>query len=672
MQPVYSTFLIEDDAEKQLYEYQAAVGPFQLFLLFCFDNDPERAAEESFGEVVDILEKRLTKARRGKGYDAFEQALKEVNAVFENPTEVDKHVTGDALELDAIIGVLDGDTLHVTKAGHGESYLIRRGTLVEITDGMGAGEEDDEDGTFSSVASGDLAPADKVLFATRRLLRFVKKADLVAMFAPRDIAACLEELEGTLEEEKGLGIAVSACVMEESEEDAAVIEHESDTDEEEEEAPVRGARNRRLGERAARLQKPLAKGLGTVSVAVRKGSAFVWSKSRPVLERLYEWFQAQDNKTKARVVGAALAVLAAIFLISVVWTGSARSEQVALMEQTFQQARSSVADARNKKLFDPAGAKADLEEAKKKLVEVARSGLFVNDVQQLLTEIEQEEEGADRITRVTEPKVIADVSKKGPGATISAFTFFNQAFYLIAQNAVLGPVVDSNPDTYGTNAVDGGEILLAAANFPDRNAMVILTKANKLIEFKDNNFSFLETEGGGWKAGIAIRTYSNRQFVYVLDPAGNAIWKYERTNKQYRAPSNYNSDKADLANAVSFAVDGAVYVLKSDGTIQRFYSQKLQTSFAVDGGPSIPVKNLDTNAKIYTGENLRNIYVLDPPNERVLVYRKQTFEKTDKIVYERQFTFKGEQLRDLYVDENEQGLYVASAQRVLKADLRVP
>lgn len=665
MQPVYSTFLIEDDPEKQLYEYQAAVGPFQLFLLFCFDNDPQKAAEESFSEVVDILEKRLAKAKRGRGYDAFEQALKEVNAVFENPTEVDRHVTGDALELDAIIGVLDGDTLHVTKAGHGESYLIRRGTLVEITQGMEEAEE--EGGLFSSVASGDLVPSDRVLFATRRLLRFVKKADLVAMFAPRDIAACLEELETTLQEENDLSMGVSACMMEEGEEDAMAVSAS-----EEDETGDDPARDVRRASRAARLQKPLAKGLGTAGVAVRKGSAFVWSKSRPVLERLYEWFQAQDRKTKVRVVGIALAVLAAILLISVVWSGSERSEQVTLMQQAFQQARSSVADARNKKLFDPAGAKADLEEAKKKLVEVARSGLFVTDVQQLLTEIELEEEGADRITRVTEPKVIADVSKKGPGASISAFTFHNQAFYLIAQNAVLGPVVDSNPDTYGTNMVDGGEILLSAANFPDRSAMVILTKANRLIEFKDNNFSFLETEGGAWKTGIALRTYSNRQFVYVLDPAGNAIWKYERTNKQYRAPTNYNADKADLSKAVSFAVDGAVYVLQSDGTIQRFYSQKLQTSFVVDGGPSIPIRNLDANAKIYTGENLRNIYVLDPPNERVLVYRKQTFEKTDKIVYDRQFTFKGEQLRDLYVDENEQGLYVSSAQRVLKADLRVP
>lgn len=663
MQPVYSTFLIEDDAKKQLFEYQAAVGPFQLFLLFCFDNDPEGAAEESFGEVVELLEKHLEKARAGKGYDAFEQALKEVNAVFENPTDVGRHVAREALQLDAIIGVLDGDTLHVTKAGYGESYLMRRGTLVEITEGMEPGDEE-EGGMFSSVASGDLAPADKVLFATRRLLRFLKKADLVAMFAPRDVAACLEELETTLAEEKNLSVGVSACVMEESEGE----EGAKDTDEE---VPVARGDRRRNGKILV-LPKQLTKGLGTAGVAVRKGSAFVWAKSKPVAERLYEWFQAQDGKTKLRIVGGVLAVVAVVFLVSVLWTGSARSEQVTLMEQTFQQARSSVADARNKKLFDPAGAKADLEEAKKKLVEVARSGLFVADVQQLLMEIEQEEEGADRITRVTEPKVIADVSKKGPGVSLTAFTFHNQAFYLIAQNAVLGPVVDSNPDTYGTNAVDGGEILLGAANFPDRNAMVLLTKANKLIEFKDNAFSFLETEGGGWKPGIALRTYSTRQFVYVLDPAGNAIWKYERTNKKYRAPTNYNSEKTDLSTAVSFAVDGAVYVLKSDGTILRFYSQKLQTGFTVDGGPSIPLRNLDANAKIYTGENLRNIYVLDPPNERVLVYRKQTFEKTDKIVYERQFTFKGEQLRDLYVDENEQGLYVASAQRVLKADLRVP
>jgi hypothetical protein len=541
-----------------------------------------------------------------------------------------------------VIGLLEGKTLHITKTGLAEAYLLRKGNIIEISEGLYNAKGGDPN-YFVNIASGDLETGDKVLFASKRLLKFVGKSDLNSMFINSDIENSFQDMRSTLMAEETGDIIINGFLLEKKVEEQKLPKQEETT------TPSRSASSPQQS-------------LGTTVISfLQKGKKLIMDFPT----------QIKDPTIRRNYIITLVVIIAAILLLNVtIFSNSkTKSDQLAKYEQVLQSARDLLTDAQQKKLYDVKLAKASLDEAQKKAFEVARSGVYFSDAQKILQDIDNEETLMDKITRIDNPVVLVNLAKKDPTIDAIKLVNLNQTFYAMTTSSVLGPIVDSTPDSYAKNSLENGEIIVSADKFLDRNNVVLLTKSNKLIEFKDNNFSFMNTDDTLWKPGVDIKTYGSRQYIYILDPANNNIWKYERTSKNYKGAVPYNTDKVDLKNGVSFAIDGNIYVLKSTGEVKKLYQQKL-ANFTIEGGPSIPLGNLDSRAKIYTNENLRNIYILDPGNARVLVYKKTTFEKPDKMTYDRQYILKGTDLRDMYIDDAEQSLYLLTPQQILKVDMK--
>ena len=151
----------------------------------------------------------------------------------------------------------------------------------------------------------------------------------------------------------------------------------------------------------------------------------------------------------------------------------------------------------------------------------------------------------------------------------------------------------------------------------------------------------MNTSDGTWKRGLDIQPYG--RFSYILDPVENQIWKYERRRDKYSGAIPYNQG-ADLSRAISFAIDGAIYLLNDDGTIQKlFRGEKVKYNFRDLPSVGFEGKNL----KIFTRTDLDFLYVLDPDNARVLV-----FVKGDRFAtYKKQVLFDIPNARDFSVDE---------------------
>jgi len=155
---------------------------------------------------------------------------------------------------------------------------------------------------------------------------------------------------------------------------------------------------------------------------------------------------------------------------------------------------------------------------------------------------------------------------------------------------------------------------------------------------------------------------------YVLDSHSNRILRYLPTADGYSAlPENYfpPDQPVDLAQAVDFAIDGAVYVLYLDGRIAKFSSGR-PTSFEIQGID----KPLKMPSAIFTApdEEVQNLYIADTGNQRIVELDKNgNFIRQFKPSVAEGVTFAN--LQDIFVDEISQRIYILDSNNLYMAGL---
>ena len=163
----------------------------------------------------------------------------------------------------------------------------------------------------------------------------------------------------------------------------------------------------------------------------------------------------------------------------------------------------------------------------------------------------------------------------------------------------------------------------------------------------------------GWASFRAARGFNGN--LYVLDPAGNQVWRYIPTSNGYDSEPRGILEDARISDAVDLAIDGNVYVLTAQGTVWQFA-----------GGPPSAFRQekmdrpLTSPAAIFATPSSRYVYVADRGNGRIVAFTKEG---------EFRFQVKGEALegiQGLFVDEGQGLLYLASGQKVVVASLTLP
>jgi len=130
-----------------------------------------------------------------------------------------------------------------------------------------------------------------------------------------------------------------------------------------------------------------------------------------------------------------------------------------------------------------------------------------------------------------------------------------------------------------------------------------------------------------WQNAKALGTFSGN--FYVLDPKEGLI-KFVPAGDDYAASTYFKGDSPSLTNAVSLAIDSSIYILFSDGSIQK-YTKGTKDSFTLTG----LTKSFSSPKSIYTSAEIENLYVLDANNSRIVSLDKSgTFisEYTSEIL----------------------------------------
>ncbi|MBP9716382.1 MAG: hypothetical protein KBD51_00375 [Candidatus Levybacteria bacterium] len=157
-----------------------------------------------------------------------------------------------------------------------------------------------------------------------------------------------------------------------------------------------------------------------------------------------------------------------------------------------------------------------------------------------------------------------------------------------------------------------------------------------------------------WKNAGGIGVFGSN--IYVLDK-DTGISKFVPSEDDY-TESDYLTEEVDLSDASGLAIDGSIYILFSNGSINK-YTKGAEDDFEVSGID----KEMSSPTRIVTGEDFDNIYVLDNGNARVVV-----LDKTGKFVKSYQAGV-AKNATDIDVDEANNAIFVLSNSKIFKIDI---
>ncbi|MCX6018535.1 MAG: hypothetical protein NTZ50_08550 [Chloroflexi bacterium] len=118
---------------------------------------------------------------------------------------------------------------------------------------------------------------------------------------------------------------------------------------------------------------------------------------------------------------------------------------------------------------------------------------------------------------------------------------------------------------------------------------------------------------------LAGELYNNT--VYMLDADLGQIWRYPIAPEGLGVGSPYFRSSFDsLKDAVDLGIDGAVYVLLKNGTVQKFFSRQPQV-FSITGIPE-PIGQAAAIAVTGSDMNSGAVFILDAQSGAVVEFNK--------------------------------------------------
>lgn len=296
------------------------------------------------------------------------------------------------------------------------------------------------------------------------------------------------------------------------------------------------------------------------------------------------------------------------------------------------------------------------------------AGYSEADVNGLLAQIQIEQDRLNQVYRLVPSATIDEFDVTGVGISriVPQLEVRQDVQYVIDavekrlieyRAAKRGSVVLRDGEQVGQVAVK--DIIGAVAR--DLSLLVIDSKFNVFSVVPDRPVQLLRVSGvDQWKLPVAMDNFNNN--LYILDPAANRIHKYQPTANGYEVdPINYfdPSEDIDVSTAIDMAIDGDVFVLLSDSTIERYRAGK-KLRFRIRGLDR-PISNA---TRIYTDLEAESLYVVDDGNDRIVEIDKRDGNEGEFV---RQFLYRGADnffgdIRALWVSELDGRLLVLGSE----------
>ncbi len=390
---------------------------------------------------------------------------------------------------------------------------------------------------------------------------------------------------------------------------------------------------------------------------------------------LLAWTKSLPNRIRHGIttlpISSKVFAVIAIVLLLALSTSIFLLQRKRSADRDFQQASELLHEARTKKgaaetalIYDNRDqARGLLQEARDLTARLDQSGLYAEESALLASEITAQYDRLQRITRASsaQVEVVGDVATLISGKEPTRIFLVDDAVYTFnpENNSIVKVTAGSAPVVVHQTSQGIGFLTHGAVHQPDKTITFGTDPAGiALFDAKDETLLSQDIQFSSSKPELVdMAVFGNR--LYAYDKAGGNIFSFNKTLRGYSSGSAWITQaEAPTSDIKSIAVDGNIFTLHQDGTIRRFFKGEL-AEFAqeqTDPGTS-------SAARLFTVDTMQYLYVLDPPNRRVIVY-----EKTGQLV--RQILVEAAQkLTDISISPDEKTLYALDGTRILKLAL---
>ncbi len=196
--------------------------------------------------------------------------------------------------------------------------------------------------------------------------------------------------------------------------------------------------------------------------------------------------------------------------------------------------------------------------------------------------------------------------------------------------------------------------LRIASTPKEQDTIVFIHADNRIATYqKDSGLLSPKTIGYPGTTTNIVDAFIYNVKLYTLDQSTNQIYKHSKTQTGYDKGTAWLKTTTDLSQAQSFAIDGDMFILNKDGNILKFTSGEQQT-FTISGLEPA----LDEPSQLWTYNEVKNIYILEPKNKRVVV-----LDKTGKLV--QQYTSSSWlKPTDMVIDETGKTAYILDDNKI--------
>ncbi|PIV90908.1 hypothetical protein COW46_00135 [Candidatus Gracilibacteria bacterium CG17_big_fil_post_rev_8_21_14_2_50_48_13] len=546
-------------------------------------------------------------------------------------------------------GLLTGEEMHITKSGAAEMYLIRHGQCTNVTANF---DEPlyDEDGNplgstvgelmdtlpdneyFNNIATGMLTPGDILLIATARLTRHLDEHELSGFFGKSNLDVGFLNLEHRLKDDPDADVAILGLKMQ-------VVTPET--------------------------SKAGSSTPGSVAEESSPEPADFVGKVRHRARLVRGGLSDPEQRKKLYTLGAIVLGIVLIISITTALGNNQDAEFKLEVKQQFADAKNELTLARNSNIKgNREEARTHLEASRAIIADLQAKNVVSADVNALLSDVEKESDVANKVTRVGSDDPFINAEGQFSGEAIKGLVVSDNQLFVYSSSSIFGPFINGTTNANKKYTLETNDLILDLTPFSDIRGFLLKLTPDKIAEFSNNSYKFVDSTGITWKAGNFIDTFGSN--VYVLGT--DQIWRYTRNKEAYRGPSPWlQKAEPTLKDAVSFAVDGAVYTLMNNGEVKKFFRNKPVDLQIIDA-PEEVLRGVDSQSKILTESDWRHVYIFNHAHNSVASLVK--VQGKDQLAFDRQIIFEGAEVITVTLSPDEGILYGLTKEgKILRVEL---
>lgn len=320
----------------------------------------------------------------------------------------------------------------------------------------------------------------------------------------------------------------------------------------------------------------------------------------------------------------AMLILLVLFAQSVVSVGKRREQK--LVNESY---RTALAAAKEKitasdaalLIRNESGARRLLTEAAEQLARVPENVKATSEERGRVAATLQEKQASIRHVVQVSPDTVADLTTLDVGAVARGLLPSDGALYaynLDTDSVYKVPTNGDDPEFVVDSPSLSSHIV---ATVPGKESTLLFLQGDGNLQELNLGTKKLSTVTVGY-ANVdrdvrAAYFYNNR--LYTLDAKNNGIFRHDKETGGYSKGTAWlNSNHPDVTNGTALAVDGALYVLGSDGAILKF-ANGASTDITFDAADPALTDPTD----FWVSTTLPTLFVLDAKNARIIEYNKE-------------------------------------------------